>query len=74
MATDFHKPDPLKLEGNLKENFRRFKQEVDIYFTVMDNKDEKVENKKLSGLAIYEKNRLNEVLEAFENYCVQKKK
>lgn len=36
MANEFNKPDHLRLEGNLEENFRRFNQEVDIYFTATE--------------------------------------
>lgn len=44
MANEFNKPDHLRLEGNLEENFRRFRQEVNNYFTATetDAKDEKI--------------------------------
>jgi len=29
---EFNKPENLKLIGNLNENFRLFKQEVEVYF------------------------------------------
>lgn len=29
---DFNRPTPLKLTGNLNDNFKIFKQEVEVYF------------------------------------------
>ena len=36
MPMEFNKPDVLRLEGNLEENFRTFKEEVEIYFTATE--------------------------------------
>lgn len=83
---EFNKPDYLKLEGNLEENFRRFKQEVDIYFTATetDTKDEKIKIARVlnligpEALKLYNTFKLKpktaeEVLKTFEKYCIPKK-
>ena len=33
MAKDLHPPEKMLLTGNLKENFRKFKQQFQIYLT-----------------------------------------
>lgn len=86
MANEFNKPEQLKLEGNLEENFRRFKQEVSIYFTATetDTKDEKIKIARVLNLLGPEALRLyntfnikpvkaQEVLNAFEEYCIPQK-
>jgi len=41
MAHIYNKPEHLKLEGNLEENFNRFKQEVGIFFTATETDTKK---------------------------------
>lgn len=85
----FNKPSPLKMEGNVCENFKIFKQEVEIYFsaTETDLKPNKVQIARLlnlmgnEALKVYNvlqvsKNKeatVTEILTAFEVYCHPKK-
>lgn len=85
----FNKPSPLKMEGNVCENFKIFKQEVEIYFsaTETDLKQNKVQIARLlnlmgnEALKVYNvlevsKNKdatVTEILTAFEVYCNPKK-
>ena len=39
MAKNLHPPEKLVLSGNLKENFRKFKQQFEIYITAAGIKD-----------------------------------
>ena len=39
MAKNLHPPEKLVLNGNLKENFRQFKQQFEIYITAAGIKD-----------------------------------
>lgn len=39
MAKHLHPPEKLQLSGNLKENFRKFKQQFDIYITAAGIKE-----------------------------------
>ena len=39
MAKHLHPPEKLVLNGNLKENFRKFKQQFEIYITTTGLKD-----------------------------------
>lgn len=49
MAKHLHPPEKLQLSGNLKENFRKFKQQFDIYITAAGIK-EKTEDIKCATL------------------------
>jgi len=86
MAHVYNKPDHLKLEGNLEENFNRFKQEVSIYFTATetDTKKEPIKIARVLNLVGPEALRLyntfkitpstaDEVLKVFEDYCIPQK-
>ena len=44
MAKNLHPPEKLSLEGNLKENFRKFKQQFELYLiaTGLSEKDESI--------------------------------
>ena len=49
MAKNLHSPEKLLLCGNLIENFRKFKQQFDIYITAAGIKD-KIEDIKCATL------------------------
>lgn len=47
---DFNKPDYMVLTGNICENFRRFKQEIQIYFLATET-NKKI--KRYSGNTVF---------------------
>ena len=51
MAKNLHPPEKLLFCGNLKENFRKFKQQFDIYITAAGIKD-KTEDIKCATLLL----------------------
>lgn len=84
---EFNKPKPLKLTGNLAENFRVFRQEVQIYFDATESHSKKTATQVAillnllgqEGLKIYNTLKLQEVtvtevLKALEAYCIPRKK
>lgn len=52
MALEFNRPNGLCLESNLSENFKTFKQEIEIYFkaTESNKKDKDVQVARLLNL------------------------
>lgn len=86
IAHIYNKPEHLKVEGNLEENLNRFKQEVSIYFTATET-DTKKETIKIAcvlnlvgpeALRLYNTFKIkpstaDEVLKAFEDYCILQK-
>ena len=85
----FHKPSALSFDGNTSENWRRFKQQFDIYVTASgsEKKDDTVKIAILLNFAGEEtievfntfqfaegdEKKLNKVLEQFEQYCNPRK-
>ena len=85
----FHKPNALSFDGNNSENWRRFKQQYDIYLTASgsEKKDDTVKIAILLNLAgedaieVFntfqfpegDEKKLNKVLEQFERYCNPRK-
>jgi len=80
---EFNKPDPLKMTGNLAENFKNFKQQQQIYFdaTKSHTKKEAMQVTILlnllgsDGLKIYNTLKIPsktvfEILKALEAYCI----
>jgi len=81
----FHKPSALSFDGNTSENWRRFKQQFDIYITTSgsEKKDDAVKIAILLNFAgedaieVFntfqfaegDERKLNKVLEQFEQYC-----
>lgn len=84
----FHKPSALSLDGNTSENWRRFKQQFDIYLTA-SGKGNKADEVKIAILLNFaedaievfntfqfaegDKHKLDKVLEQFEQYCDPRK-
>jgi len=84
----FNKPGPLVLNGNINEQFRVFKQEINIYFKA--TKTNKEENdvqvarllnlmgtdalKIYNTLGIKEEETVEAILKKIEDYCSPKKK
>lgn len=82
---DFKKPDPLVLEGNLKENFAKFKQVYTVYATATKtNKEEDIvqvarflscagdaaiELFETFQLSTDERKKIDVVIAKFEEYC-----
>jgi len=79
---EFNKPNPLIMSGNLAENFRTFRQSVQIYFDATEAHSKKSATQvaiilNLLGpeaLKIYntlkpKENTVIEVLKALEEYC-----
>ena len=56
MANHLHPPDKLLLSGNLKENFRKFKHQFDIYITSAEIKDKPEDIKYATLLHVMERN------------------
>ena len=56
MAKNLHPPEKLCLEGNLKENFRKFKQQFGLYLTAtgLSEKDEKIKYSTLLHVIVTE--------------------
>ena len=85
----FHKPSALSFDGNTSENWRRFKQQFDIYITASgsEQKDDAVKIAILINFAgedaieVFntfqfaegDEKKLNKVLEQFEQYCNPRK-
>ena len=85
----FHKPSALSFHGNTSENWRRFKQQFDIYVTASgsEKKDDAVKIAILQNFAgedaieVFntfqfaegDEKKLNKVLEQFEQYCNPRK-
>ena len=85
----FHKPSALSFDGNTSENWRRFKQQFDIYITASgsEQKDDAVKIAILLNFAgedaieVFntfqfaegDEKKLNKVLEQFEQYCNPRK-
>ena len=86
---DVHKPEHLKLDGNLAENWRVFKQNYEIFSiaTELENKKEQqrigiflnlcgpeiIEIFNNLGLSAEDKKKYNAVVAAVERYCIPKK-
>jgi hypothetical protein len=83
---DFNRPANLKLTGNLNDNFKLFKQEVEVYFvaTETNTKGKDVQVARLlnllgtDALKLYNSFKINEVtveniFKHFEEYCVPRK-
>jgi len=79
---EFNKPNSLQMSGNLAENFRTFRQSVQIYFDATESHKKRQETQvaillNLLGpdaLKIYntlkpKENTAFEVLKALEAYC-----
>jgi translation initiation factor 4G len=49
MAKNLRPPERLVLEGNLKENFRKFKQQFELYLTAtgVEEKEDKIKSSTL---------------------------
>ena len=85
----FHKPSALSFDGNNSENWRRFRQQYEIYLTALasENKDDTVMIAILLNFAGEEaievfntfqfpkrdEKKLENVLEQFERYCGPRK-
>ena len=81
----FHKPSALSFDGNTSENWRRFRQQYEIYLTALarEKKDDTVEIAILLNFADEDaievfntfqfpegdEKQLDKVLERFECYC-----
>lgn len=50
MALEFNRPNGLCLEGNLSENFKMFKQEIEIYFKATETTPKLINKKYYSVL------------------------
>ncbi|XP_050065984.1 uncharacterized protein LOC126555061, partial [Aphis gossypii] len=83
---EFNKPNSLQMTGNLAENFRTFRQSVQIYFDATESHKKRQETQvaillNLLGpdaLKIYntlkpKENTVFEVLKALEAYCIPRK-
>lgn len=86
---EYNKPGQLKMEGNLNENFKIFKQDLEIYFeaTETNKKDMRVQTARLLNLmgkeALKKYNTLEiskkesptvqDILDALEKCCLPKK-
>ncbi|KAF0714708.1 Integrase catalytic domain-containing protein, partial [Aphis craccivora] len=83
---EFNKPENLKLIGNLNENFRLFKQEVEVYFMATETykKTKEVQVARLlnllgpDGLKLFNTFKIEEItveaiFKSLEEYCVPKK-
>jgi len=83
---EYNRPSCLKLIGNLRENYKQFKQEVEVYITATEtyDKDQKVQVARLlnligpDGLKLYNTFKLetitvSEISKSLEEYCVPKK-
>uniref|UniRef100_A0A1X7U4B0 Retrotransposon gag domain-containing protein n=1 Tax=Amphimedon queenslandica TaxID=400682 RepID=A0A1X7U4B0_AMPQE len=63
----FQPPEPLLLQGNLAENWRRWKQRFSIYMTASRKKDESEEVNPNDAV------KLSKLLDKFEEYCISRK-
>jgi len=86
MALEFNRTNGLCLEGNLSENFKLFKQEIEVYFkaTETNKKDKDVQASRLlnlmghDGLKLYNtikkdgEELVKTILESLEEYCIPK--
>ncbi|XP_050533909.1 uncharacterized protein K02A2.6-like [Daktulosphaira vitifoliae] len=83
---EFNKPEPLKLTGNLIENFKIFKQEFQIYYNATECSSKKEETQAAillnligtDGIKVYntlkiKSETVSEILKALENYCIPRK-
>ncbi|KAL4113758.1 hypothetical protein QTP88_017331 [Uroleucon formosanum] len=83
---EFNKPDPLKMTGNLAENFKNFKQQLQIYFDATESHTKKEATQVAillnllgsDGLKIYNTLKIPnktifEILKALEAYCIPKR-
>lgn len=41
LIMEFNKPEPLKMTGNLAENFKNFRQQLQIYFDATESHSKK---------------------------------
>ena len=85
----FHKPSALSFDGNTSENWRRFKQQFDIYITASASEkkgnevkiaillnfagEDAIEVFNTFQFAEGDANKLDKVLEKFEQYCNPRK-
>ena len=80
--SEYIRPNPLSFEGNIEQEFKNFKQQIEIYFvaTKTNEEEEAVQVARLlnlmgpAALKIYNTLKLDqptvdEILEAFEKYC-----
>lgn len=83
---EFNKPEALLLTGNISENFKRFKHEIQIYFlaTETNKKSKEIQVARLLNLLGSDGNRLletfniehhrvDEILDALEKYCIPRR-
>lgn len=83
---EFNKPNPLKMTGNLAQNFRAFRQEIQIYFDATESHSKKTATQVAillnllgaEGLKIYNTLRIKdntvfEILKALEEYCIPRR-
>ncbi|KAL4103578.1 hypothetical protein QTP88_018939 [Uroleucon formosanum] len=83
---EFNRPANLKLIGNINENFKKFKQEVEVYFlaTETHQKPKEVQVARLlnllgpDGLKLFNTFKIEDatvktIFECLEEYCVPKK-
>ena len=88
MASEFNKPEPLNLNGdNIDQNFKIFKQEVEIYFkaTKTSKEDDDVQVARLLNLlgkdarkvyntfGLAATSKVKDIFTKFEEYCTPKK-
>ncbi|XP_036347585.1 uncharacterized protein LOC118756963 [Rhagoletis pomonella] len=88
-SLDVRRPDPLKFDGNVAEQWRVFKQNFDIYAIAIDLEERKEQQKvgiflnacgpetieifNTFGLTVEQKKNYDAVFAAVENYCTPKK-
>ncbi|CAI6348579.1 unnamed protein product [Macrosiphum euphorbiae] len=83
---ELNKPEVLVLTGNISDNFKRFKHEIQIYFlaTETTKKSHEIQVARLLNLLGSDGNRLletlpvehqrvDEILEALEKYCIPRR-
>jgi len=83
---EFNKPDPLKMTGNLAENFKNFRQQLQIYFDATESHSKKEATQVAillnllgsDGLKIYNTLKIPnktvfEILKALEAYCIPRR-
>jgi len=83
---EFNRPANLKLTGNLNDNFKIFKQEVEVYFmaTETNSKSQEVQVARLlnllgpDGLKLYNTFKIDvvtvdNIFKSLEEYCVPRK-
>lgn len=86
LIMEFNKPEPLKMTGNLAENFKNFRQQLQIYFDATESHSKKEATQVAillnllgsDGLKIYNtlkipNNTVFEILKALEAYCIPRR-